>query len=103
MKNCPEWYIMTPRRDATTYCYQGTTVSFASCISLLNMKPHINDSYHPRAKGDHSKDCTLIGDGSTPTSPTSRIFCKVSGDGESPASSCRGKRAVSCWISVSTV
>jgi hypothetical protein len=53
--------------------FHTPAVPLATSISCANTNPHSNDSYQPRDKGDHSKRCTLIGDGSMPRTSVSRI------------------------------
>lgn len=53
--------------------FQTPAVPFATTISAANTNPQSSDSYHPRDKGDHSKRCTLIGEGSIPRISVSRI------------------------------
>lgn len=72
------------------------TVPREICISLLKMKLQINDSYQPSASGDHSKECTLTGETSTPTSFTWLILRKVSGEARSAIKACRGTRDDTC-------
>lgn len=79
------------------------TVPLVICISPLNMKLQIRDSYQPNAKGDHSNECTRTGEGSTPTSLTWLIFCKVAGEARSEIKSCRGTRADTCCVVVKIV
>jgi hypothetical protein len=49
-----------------TVPFQTPAVPFETSISLANMKPQRRDSYQPIDNGDHSKRCTLIGEGSMP-------------------------------------
>jgi hypothetical protein len=53
--------------------FHTPAVPFATSISAAKTHPHSSDSYQPRDKGDHSKRCTLIGEGSIPRTSVSRI------------------------------
>lgn len=44
--------------------FHTPTVPLETCVSAKKTKPQRRDSYQPRESGDHSKRCTLMGEGS---------------------------------------
>jgi hypothetical protein len=97
--------VSCTRKSLICVVFHTPTVPLETCISLAKMNPQSSDSYHPRASGDHSNECTLIGDGSIPTSCASRILLKAAGSGASDEIAWRKVeiRAESCCISVRVV
>lgn len=92
----PSGAVSCTRNSLIRVAFHIPTVPREICISLLKMKLHINDSYQPSARGDHSNECTRTVDTSTPTSFTWLSLCKVSGEARSAIRACRGTRDETC-------
>ena len=99
----PSAAVSCTRNSLIAVPFHIPTVPRATCISLAKTKLQRRDSYQPSASGDHSNECTRMGDGSTPYSSASWIAFDVEAEGTSPVRPCLLTTAESCCITVRIV